>query len=94
MPRVVLTHREQSPGKPLLDPGVQLPCGTNGETEAQEGRDLPRVLQLVGGRAKIQTWGTGALGFQSQLCPIPASYYAFLEKGNKNWVIVKIQIHI
>lgn len=32
---------------------VQPPCGTDGETEAQEGRDLPRILQLVGGIAKI-----------------------------------------
>lgn len=75
---VVLTHRGQSPGKPLLDLRVQLPCGTNGETEVQEGRDLPRVLQLVGGAS-----GAGALGFQSQFLSIPASYCTFLGKGDK-----------
>lgn len=57
---------------------VQLPCGTNGETEVQEGRDLPRVLQLVGGAR-----GAGALGFQSQFRSIPASYCTFLGKGDK-----------
>lgn len=71
-----------------------IPYDTNGETEAQEGTDLPGVLQLVEGRAKIQTWGAGTLGFSSQLCPIPASYCIFLQKGDKNWVVVRIQIYI
>lgn len=31
----------------LLDLTAHLSCGTDGEIEAQEGRDLPRVLHLV-----------------------------------------------
>lgn len=78
MLRVVLTHSGQSPGKPLLDLKVQLPCGTNRETEVPEGRDLPMILQLVGGAS-----GARALGFQSQFRSIPASYCTFLGKGDK-----------
>lgn len=59
--RPKLAHiTEDSPGKSLLDCRVQAPCGTDGKTEAQEGRDLSRIRQLVGGTAKIQreqgTW--------------------------------------
>lgn len=51
-PRAGKPHRGQSPGRSA---GSYSPtrCGTERETKAkaQEGRDLPRVLQLAGGRA-------------------------------------------
>lgn len=80
--RVYTPHGGQSPGKSLLGFTVQTSCGKMGETEAQEGRDLARALQLVSGRADSDL-GSRALGLQPQLCSIPGSYCTFLEKGDK-----------
>lgn len=52
--------------------------------QAQEGRDLPRILPLVGGTAKIQR-EQGHLGFGPSSAP--ASYCVFWE-GNKDWIVV------
>lgn len=71
----------QRPGKSLLDCTVQPPCGTGGETEAQAGKDLPRVLQLVRGQSQDSDLGSGGLGLQPQLCSIPGSD-CNLEKGD------------
>lgn len=77
-----LAHRSgQRPGKSLLGFTVQPPCGTGGETEAQEGKDLPRVLQLVRGQSQDSDLGRGALGLQPQLCSIPGSDCSLSGKG-------------
>lgn len=60
-------------------------------TEAQEGRDPPRILQLVGGIAKIQK-EQGHLGFGPSLCSTPASYWIFWE-GNEAWDVVRIPVY-
>ena len=64
-------HTLQRPGSGVVSAGFYSPtlCGTDGETEAQEGRDLPRSLQLVGGRAKVQTWEAGHLSVSPSSVP-------------------------
>lgn len=49
-------HTLQRPGSWIVSAGFcnLIFCGTNGETEAQEGRDSSRAHQLVGGRAKVR----------------------------------------
>lgn len=80
--RVNTPHRGQSPGKSLLGFAVQPSYGKMEESEAQEGRDLPRALQLVSGRADSDS-GSRALGLQPRPCSIPGSYCTLLEKGDK-----------
>lgn len=76
-----LAHlRGQRPGKSLLGFTVQPPCGTGGET-GQEGKDLRRVLQLVGGQSQDADLGSGALRLQPQLCSIPGSCCNLSGKG-------------
>lgn len=51
--------------------------------EAQEGRDLPRVLQLVGGRAKNQTWEVRHLSFSPSSAPPQEVTAPLWERGDK-----------
>lgn len=65
----------------LLDLTAHPSCHTDGEIEAQEGRDLPRVLCLVA----EPTWGPGALGFQLSSAPSQEVTAAFRERERTGW---------
>lgn len=71
----------------LLDLTIQPPYGTDRETKTQGGRDLPRILRLVGGRANL---GNRDIWVSAPALLHLSKLQHLLEKGDKELGICEV----